>query len=79
MRRSGSLIVVAMALGALMAAPALAHKKKAAHPAVPCKDIKEAMGTGKTADEVAKELNTTAAHVKSCTTPPKHHGSTHKS
>ena len=75
MRRSGSLIVAALALGALVASPALAYKKKA----VPCKDIKAAMGTGKTTDEVAKEMNTTAAHVKSCTAPPKHHGSTHKS
>jgi hypothetical protein len=77
--RSGSLIVAALALGALVASPALAHKKKAAHPAVSCKDIKEAMGAGKTADEVAKDLKTTPARVKSCTAPPKQHSSAHKS
>jgi hypothetical protein len=74
--RSGALIVAALALGALVASPALAHKKKAA---VSCKDIKAAIGAGKTADEVAKDLKTTPARVKSCTAPPKQHSSAHKS
>jgi hypothetical protein len=72
--RSGLLIVSTLVVGSLVASPALAHKK-AKQPAVSCKEIKDAMAAGKTADDVAKDLKTTAKRVKTCTAPApaKHH------
>ena len=69
--RSGLLIVALLAAGSLVASPALAKHK--GHTAVPCKEIKDAIASGKTEDEVAKDLKTTTSHVKSCTAPPKKH------
>ncbi|HLK12615.1 MAG TPA: hypothetical protein VKW76_14660 [Candidatus Binatia bacterium] len=54
---------------ALVASPALA--KKAHHTAVTCQKIKDAIASGKTADDVAKEMKVSAARVKACTTPAK--------
>ena len=74
---------IGLALGCLVAAAAVAGSpalaaKKATHQ-VSCKEIKDAMASGKTADEVAKDLNTSASRVKTCTTPStKHHKATHK-
>jgi len=62
---------------ALATSPALAAKKKA--PSVSCKQIKDAMASGKTAEEVEKDLNVSASRVKSCTTPStKHHKTSQK-
>ena len=36
---------------------------------VSCKEIKDAMAAGKSADDVAKDLNVTSARVKACTAP----------
>jgi hypothetical protein len=61
-------------LGAAILAgtPALAAKR-AAH-TVTCKAIKDAIASGKSADEVAKDLKVSETKVKNCTaTPPAHH------
>ena len=70
--RSGLLIVALLAAGSLVATPALA-KHKGGKPAVSCKEIKDAIASGKTEDDVVKDLKTTSSHVKSCTAPPKKH------
>jgi len=73
----GTTLLCALTALALVGSPALAAKKKA--PSVSCKQIKDAMTAGKTAEEVEKDLNVSASRVKSCTTPStKHHKSTHK-
>jgi hypothetical protein len=73
----GITVLSALTVLALVGSPALAAKKKA--PAVSCKQIKDAMTSGKTAEEVQKDLNVSAARVKGCTTPStKHHKATHK-
>jgi len=73
----GLALVSALTVLALVTSPAIAAKKKA--PAVSCKQIKDAMASGKTAEEVEKDLNVSAARVKSCTAPSaKHHKTTHK-
>jgi hypothetical protein len=64
------LVAGAVLLGA--GSPAIAKKKA---PAVSCKSIKEALASGKTADEVAADLKTSAKHVAACQAPAKkHHG-----
>jgi hypothetical protein len=75
--RSNALLMAVLATAAFVASPAMAAKKTAKH-TVSCKQIKEAIAGGKSADEVAKDLKTTDAHVKSCTSPTaKHHGGKH--
>jgi hypothetical protein len=75
---------IGLALGCLVAAAAVAGSpvlaaKKATHHTVSCKEIKDAVAAGKTADEVAKDLKVSASRVKTCTTPStKHHKTTHK-
>ncbi len=77
MKTIGLTLISALAALALVTSPALAAKKKA--PAVSCKQIKDAMASGKTAEEVEKDLNVSASRVKSCTAPSaKHHKATHK-
>ena len=77
MKRIGIALVSAFAVAALAASPAFAAKK-AAHK-VSCKEIKAAVDSGKTPDEVSKDMNVSAKTVKNCTTPStKHHKSTHK-
>lgn len=71
MKTIGFTVLCALTALALVGSPALAAKKKA--PAVSCKQIKDAMTSGKTAEEVQKDLNVTAARVKGCTAPAKHH------
>jgi hypothetical protein len=69
-------VASALAVVALMGAPAMATKKK---PSVSCKEIKDAVASGKSADDVAKDMNVSASRVKSCTTPStKHHKSSTK-
>ena len=77
MKTIGFAILSALTALALVSSPALATKKKA--PSVSCKQVKDAMASGKTAEEVEKDLNVSASKVKSCTTPSsKHHKTTHK-
>ncbi len=76
MKTIGLTVLSALTALALVASPALATKKKASGPT--CAQIKDAMKSGKTAEEVEKDLNTTAAKVKNCTAPAKHHKTTHK-
>ena len=61
-------IGIALVLAALVASPALAHKRPARH-GVTCKQIKEAVAAGKTTEDVAKDLKVTGARVKACTAP----------
>jgi len=72
----GLALVCALTALALVVSPAVAAKKKASGPT--CAQIKDAMKSGKTSEEVEKDLNVTAARVKGCTAPAKHHKTTHK-
>ena len=72
MKRIWPAITCALAVAALAGSPAIAAKKGAHGPT--CKQIKDAIASGKTADDVAKDMNVSAARVKSCTAPvAKHH------
>ena len=71
--RSSVLLMAVLATTVFVVAPATAKKKAAKH-SVSCKQINEAIAGGKSAEEVAKDLKTTDAHVKSCATPTKHAG-----
>jgi hypothetical protein len=73
--RSNALVMALLALAVLVASPATAAKRRMAKHTVSCKQIRDAVASGKSADEVAKDLKVTGARVKSCTTPAaKHHG-----
>ena len=77
MKTIGFTVLSALTVLALVGSPAFATKKKATGPS--CKQIKDAMASGKTAEEVGKDLNVSASRVKGCTTPSaKHHKATHK-
>ncbi len=76
MKRIGLTLMSVLVMMAVVGSPVWAAKKKATGPS--CKQIKDAMASGKTADEVEKDLNVTAARVKSCTTPAKHRKTMHK-
>jgi len=73
-KRTGLALVSLLAAAVLVASPALAARKGAHRAAVPCSKIKEAIAAGKTADDVAKEMNVSAARVKSCTAAPSKSG-----
>jgi len=77
--RSGLLFVSVLAVASLVGSPVLARAKQAAQPKVSCKEIKDAVAGGKTADEVAKDLKVSASRVKSCTAPPATHHRKHTS
>jgi hypothetical protein len=65
------LAVSVLATAVLLGSPALATKH---HSTVSCKQIKDAIASGKSADEVAKDMKVSSSRVKSCTAPPaKHH------
>lgn len=68
-------VVVAAALAASPASAA----KKAMHK-VSCKEIKAAVDSGKSEDQVSKDLNVSAKTVKNCMSPPakSHRKSMHK-
>jgi hypothetical protein len=67
----GLALLCALTTVALVASPATAKKKA---PSVSCKQIKDAMASGKTSEEVQKDLKVSASRVKGCTTPStKHH------
>ncbi len=70
MKRTGLALVSLLATAVLVGSPALAAHRKAHHPAVPCAKIKDAIAAGKTAEDVEKDLNVSAARVKSCTAAP---------
>ena len=55
-------LVAAMMLAASPAAAKTTHK-------VSCKKVKEALASGKSAEDVATELKTTVAHVNHCSNP----------
>jgi hypothetical protein len=65
---SGLLSVVAVA-GLVIASPVLAKTAKSGTPKVTCKQINAAVASGKSADDVATELNVSPERVKSCGTP----------
>jgi len=67
MERMRVVFVSLLAAAALVASPVVAKTRH--RTGVPCKRIQEEIASGKTADEVAKELKTSAARVKTCTTP----------
>jgi hypothetical protein len=58
---------MAGALVLAMSASAFAAK------AVSCKEVKAALASGKTAEEVATDLKTTTKHVAACQAPAKKH------
>jgi hypothetical protein len=70
-KRIGLALVSLLAAAVLVGSPALAAHKRAHHPVVPCAKIKDAIAAGKTAEDVEKDLNVSAARVKSCTAPSK--------
>ena len=74
MKRTGLALVSLLAAAVLVGSPALAARKATHHAAVPCSKIKDAIAAGKTAEDVAKEMNVSAARVKSCTAAPKSSG-----
>jgi hypothetical protein len=72
MRRIG-MVGAAMMVVAFAGTPALAAHKSAA-PKVSCKEIKDAMAAGKTAEDVEKDMKVSSSRVKSCTAPAHHKG-----
>ncbi len=79
-KRIGLGIVPLLMAGLMVGSPAVAAtKKKAATHKVSCKEIKDAIAAGKSEEDTAKELKTSAATVKKCTAPaPTHHRATKK-
>ena len=72
MKRTGFMVLSLLGAAVLVGSPA-AHAKKAHH-GVPCKEIKDAVASGKSEEDVAKDMKTSVDHVKSCTNPaPAHH------
>jgi len=68
------LAVSVLAAAVLLGSPALAAKRSARHSTVSCKQIRDAIASGKSADDVAKDMKVSSARVKNCTAPPaKHH------
>ncbi len=85
MKRMGLGMLCVVAAGSLVGSPVLAAKK-ATHHTVSCKQIKDALDSGKSADDVAKDMKVSASRVKSvakdgCPAPAKHSkkGTTHPS
>jgi hypothetical protein len=64
-------LVAVLAAVAVAGTPALAAKK--GHHTVSCQAIKDAIAAGKSAEEVAKDLKTSATRVKDCTAPAAPH------
>ncbi len=79
MKRLTTGLLTLLAVGLLVAAPASAARRHAAHHAGPtCKQIKDAMASGKSADDVAKDMKVTPERVKKCTAPAPAHKRTSK-
>ena len=58
-----------LAIGALGVSPAAATTAKHKHHTVTCKQIKEAISGGKSAEDVQKDMHVSEARVKQCTAP----------
>jgi hypothetical protein len=69
MKRSGMIVAAALVAATLVGPSAFAKGKK---PAVSCKQIKDAMASGKSSEDVQKDLNVTESRVKGCTAPAHH-------
>jgi ABC-type phosphate/phosphonate transport system substrate-binding protein len=69
MKRVITTAVAALALLAFAGAPASAATTKHTRHRVTCKQIKDAIDSGKSSEDVQTELHVTAARVKACTTP----------
>ena len=72
MNRMGTGMLALLATAALAASPALAAKKSTHH-TVTCKQIKDALDSGKSAEDVAKDMKVKESRVKAiakdgCTT-----------
>jgi len=62
--------IAAVTMFAVAGAPAFAAATtKHTRHHVSCKQIKDAIDSGKSSEDVQKELHVTAARVKACTTP----------
>ena len=73
MKRTSVGLLALLAAGLLVAAPVSAATRRAARHAGPtCKQIKDAIASGKSADDVAKEMKVSATRVKNCTEPAPH-------
>jgi len=77
-KRISVVVVSLLVIGSLLASPAVARKRAARH-TVSCKQIKEAVASGKSAEDVAKEMKVSEARVKACTAPPVKHHRRHRS
>ena len=73
MKRIALGVLSLIAAASLVGSPALATRRPVHHTAS-CKQIKDAVDAGKSADDVAKELKVSTGRVKSCTTPAVKHG-----
>jgi hypothetical protein len=72
-KRTSVGLLALLAAGLLVAAPVSAAKRHAARHAGPtCKQIKDAIASGKSADDVAKDMKVSATRVKNCTEPAPH-------
>ena len=70
-----SVMVMAVVAAMLVGSPAVAKRVVRHVVVVPCKDIKAALASGKSEEDVQKELKVSAKRVKSCTAPaPAKHG-----
>jgi len=61
-----------LAIAALGASPAAAVKHRT-HRTVSCQQIKDALASGKSEEDVEKDLHVTEARMKQCTAPAKAH------
>jgi len=72
-KRIGMVVLSVLAGVAIATSPAAAKHKGSSTPKVSCQQIKDAAAGGKSEADVAKDLGTSDAHVKSCLHPaPKH-------
>ena len=79
MKRLTAGLLTLLAAGLLAAAPVSAAKKHSTHPAAStCKQIKDAVASGKSEDDVAKDLKVSPEQVKKCTAPAPAHKKTSK-
>jgi hypothetical protein len=63
-----TMAITAISLLAVAGAPAFATTAKHTKHHVTCKQIKEALDSGKSTEDVQKDLHVSADRVKSCTT-----------
>jgi hypothetical protein len=68
MKRVMTTAIAAISLLAVAGAPAFATTAKHTKHHVTCKQIKEALDSGKSSEDVQKDLHVTEARVKACTT-----------